>query len=122
MVYIDDIIIHSKDFDTHIQHIKAVLKTLQEAHIQVKHTKCKFATQEINYLGITINPRGIKPDKERLRKLLEKAVPTNKKELKNWLGIAGYWRIFVPSYAKKVRPLQLLTHSSNTSSLRSRNG
>ena len=109
LVYMDDVCIFSPDFDMHLQHIESVLQRLSAAGLKLRPDKCQFARDSIHYLGHVISSNGISPDPDKVVAVKEYPVPTNVKELRAFLGLSGYYRRFVKSYAKIATPLYNLT-------------
>jgi hypothetical protein len=101
LVFFDDILIYSKNYQEHIQHIALVLKRLQDHHWQVKQSKCAFAQQTIAYLGHLISAAGVSTDPEKIHTVKEWPVPTTAKELR----LSGYYRKFVKHYGIIAKPL-----------------
>ena len=107
--YLDDILIFSPDNETHLKHLKEVFQRLREADLKLKASKCNFFKKYIQYLGHLVSGEGIEPLPEKLESLKDMPPPTNPKEVKQFLGLAGYYRKFVPKYADIARPLTNLT-------------
>lgn len=111
LVYLDDIIIYSKDFSSHLRDLKEVLDRLVEAEILLKPSKCRFGVEQVEYLGHIVSARGIAPDPKKVAKLKEYPKPTCINELRAFLGFAGYYRRFIRHFAMIAEPLfQLLKH------------
>ena len=104
MMYLDDIIIFSQDEVQHLEHLEIVFSCLQEAGLKMKHSKCNFFKSEIYYLGHLILPEGISPLPNKLNSI--RHMPA--KEIKQFLGLTGYYRKFVPRFADISRPLTAL--------------
>ena len=109
MTYLDDIIIFSQDELQHLEHLEIVFGHLQEAGLKMKHSKCDFFKSEIHYLGHLISPEGISPLPNKLDSIRHMPVPNSAKEIKQFLGLTGYYRKFVPRFADISRPLTTLT-------------
>ena len=107
--YLDDILIFSQDNETHLKHLKEVFQRLREADLKLKASKCNFFKKHIQYLGHLVSGEGIEPLPEKLESSKEMPPPTNPKEVRQFLGLAGYYRKFVPKYADIARPLTNLT-------------
>ena len=107
--YLDDILILSPDNETHLQHLREVFQRLREADLKLKASKCNFFKKHIQYLGHLVSGEGIEPLPEKLESLKEMPPPTNPREVRQFLGLAGYYRKFVPKYADIARPLTNLT-------------
>ena len=105
MTYLDDIIIFSQDGLQHLEHLEIVFSRLREAGLKMKHSKCDFFKSEIHYLGHLISPEGISPLPNKLDSIRHMPVPNSTKEIKQFLGLTGYYRKFVPRFADISRPL-----------------
>ncbi len=104
-IYMDDLICFSKGIDEHIRRLSILLKRMQTHGLKLKAKKCSFAATNVNYLGHTISVDGITPDKERVEAVLEKPKPTNIREVKGFLGFAGFYRKFIQSFSRVAEPL-----------------
>ena len=105
MTYLDDIIIFSQDELQHLEHLEIVFSCLREAGLKMKHSKCDFFKSEIHYLGHLISPEGISPLPNKLDSIKHMPVLNSMKEIKQFLGLTGYYRKFVPRFADISRPL-----------------
>ena len=111
MAYLDDIIILSQNEEDHLQHIEAIFKKLKKADLKLKESKCDFFKKEIHYLGHLISVSGIQPLPEKLDSIRNMPKPRSPKEIKQFLGLTGYYRKFVPRFSDMARPLiKLLAH------------
>src|SRR5207249_3844252 len=108
VVYIDDILIYSKTFDEHLEHLERVFEKLREVKLMIKLKKCKFGEQNIEFLGHIIGRDGIKPDPEKIEKIKNLKAPNNLTELRSVLGLCSYYRRFVKNFSKIVKPLNKL--------------
>ena len=109
MTYLDDIIIFSQDESQHLKHLEIVFSRLREAGLKMKCSKCDFFKCEIHYLGHLISPEGISPLPNKLDSIKHMPAPNSTKEIKQFLGLTGYYRKFVPRFADISRPLTTLT-------------
>ena len=109
MTYLDNIIIFSKNESQHLEHLETVFSCLREAGLKMKWSKCDFFKSEIHYLGHLISPEGIHPLPNKLDCIQHMPVPKNVKESKQFLGLNGYYRKFIPRFADISRPLTTLT-------------
>ena len=107
--YLDDILIYSPDVPTHLVHMRQLFQRLREADLKLNREKCNFFKSHIQYLGHLISGEGIKPLPKKLESIKEMPPPTTPKEVKQFLGLIGYYRKFVPRFADVARPLTNLT-------------
>ena len=109
MTYLDDIIIFSDMEEEHLAHIEEIFRRLEAVDLKMKRSKCDFFKKHIHYLGHLISADGIRPLKDKLDMIRDMPAPRNSKEVKQFLGLAGYYRKFVPHFADLSRPLAQLT-------------
>ena len=111
MAYLDDIIIFSQNEQQHLKHIKIIFKKLKKAGLKLKESKCDFLKKEIHYLGHLISVNGTQPLHKRMDSIYNMPKPRSPKEIKQFLGLTGYYRKFVPKFSDMARPLtKLLAH------------
>ena len=107
--YLDDILIYSPDEETHLEHIKILFERLREADLKLKKSKCSFLKRHVQYLGHIISGEGITPVPEKLESVKKMPAPATPKEVKQFLGLIGYYRKFIPRFADIARCLTNLT-------------
>ena len=107
--YLDDIIIFSKTEEEHLKHVETIFERLKSAGLKLKLSKCEFFKKHIHYLGHLISDEGIQPLPEKLEAVRQMPPPVSAKEVKQFLGLVGYYRKFVPRFADISRPLTQLT-------------
>lgn len=103
--YIDDVVIFSNTWEEHLHHLDRVFQCLQKAGLTLKQSKCQFGLSDVYYLGYLIGGGGIQPDPQKVEAVLAYKQPETKSEVSAFLGLTGYYRKFVPSYASKAAPL-----------------
>ena len=93
----------------HLAHIEEIFKRLEAVDLKMKRSKCDFFKKHIHYLGHLISADGIRPLKDKLDSIRDMPTPCNSKEVKQFLGLIGYYRKFVPCFAALSQPLSKLT-------------
>ena len=109
MGYLDDIIIYSRCEKEHLEHLEEIFTRLKAAGLKLKLEKCCFFKKHIQYLGCLILADGIQPLPEKLESIAKMPPPRNPKEVKQFLGLVGYYRKFIPRFADISRVLTHLT-------------
>ena len=105
LVYLDDVLVLGKSFADHCTSLDMVLSRLYDAGIRLKLKKCKFFTNETNYLGHIISDNGIKPNPEKTRAIEQWKKPINIKDIRQFHGLISYYRKFIPNFARRAAPL-----------------
>ena len=107
-MYLDDILIIGKTFEDHLENVARVLDRLQEAGLKLKPSKCNFLLKQVQYLRHTISDLGISPDAKKVEAVKNFPKPTDLKSLRSFLGLASYYRRFIPGFTAKAKKLNLL--------------
>ena len=108
-VYIDDVIVFSSTVEEHLDHLLQVFERLRKIGLKLHPRKCSFTRPEVLYLGHIISSAGISPNPEKVKAVQDFRVPTNVRAVREFLGIAGYYRRFIPNFAKIAGSLHALT-------------
>uniref|UniRef100_A0A3Q1C3U8 Gypsy retrotransposon integrase-like protein 1 n=1 Tax=Amphiprion ocellaris TaxID=80972 RepID=A0A3Q1C3U8_AMPOC len=108
-VYLDDIVVASPTFEQHLVDLEEVLERLQTAGLSLKLKKCQFCLKDFTFLGYRITSSGISPDPDKVKAVKEFNVPTSVKNVRQFLGLTGYYRRFIQDYARHAEPLHALT-------------
>ena len=114
MGYLDDIIIFSKTEEEHLQHLEEIFVRLRKFGLKMKREKCSFFKKHIQYLGHLVSEKGFEPLPEKLESIRKMPAPRTAKEVKQFLGLIGYYQKFVPHFADISRPLTKLTRHNVT--------
>ena len=108
VVFIDDILVYSKDAQEHEHHLRIVLETLREKKLYVKLNKCDFWLKEVSFLGHIVSVEGIRVDHAKIEAVVNWKSPQNVTEVRSFLGLAGYYRRFVRGFSVIASPLTKL--------------
>ena len=110
VVYIDDILIFSKDKEEHLLHLHSVFEALQRHQYHIRLPKCEFLKEEVEFLGHRLNQHGISTQPEKVDSLQGWKTPfTTAKQIKSFLGAAAWYQGFIPHFASMAAPLYALT-------------
>jgi hypothetical protein len=105
VVFIDDILIYSKDEEEHKQHLRAVFERLRSHQLYAKFSKCEFWLKEVGFLGHILSEKGIAVDPSKVTAVLNWKTPATVTEVRSFLGLAGYYRRFIEGFSKKAKPM-----------------
>ena len=108
VVFIDDILMYSKDRENHDTHLRVVLETLRKEHLYAKLSKCEFWLDEASFLGHIVSKEGIRVDPKKIEVVVEWKPPRNVTEVRSFLGLAGYYRRFVKGFSMTAAPMTRL--------------
>jgi hypothetical protein len=106
--YIDDIIVFSKTFQEHKEHLRLVLGRLKAANLCISLSKCFFVSENIRYLGHVVSAEGVRPDPGKVNAVKQWPSPSSKGEVQSFLGLTSYYRKFIPNHASISAPLRQL--------------
>jgi predicted aspartyl protease len=110
--YVDDLLSYSMNFELHLKHLRALFERLKDTNIKVKTSKCKIACSELMFLGYKISDQGITIDESRTEILKKYPKPTKSKHVKQFLGLANFYRHFIKNFSDIVEPLNHLTRKN----------
>jgi hypothetical protein len=120
VVFIDDILIYSKNEEEHARHLRIVLTRLREHQLYAKFSKCVFWLEEIQFLGHVLSAKGIAVVPSKVKDILEWKPPTTVHQVRSFLGLAGYYRRFILDFSKLVKPITSLLKNDTKFSWSSR--
>ncbi|GJU10487.1 putative reverse transcriptase domain-containing protein [Tanacetum coccineum] len=112
IVFIDDILIYSKSRKEHEGNLKLILKLLKEEELYAKFSKCEFWLSKVQFLGHVIDSKGIHVDPAKIDSIKDWASPKTPTEIRQFLGLAGYYQRFIEGFLKIARPVMKLTQKS----------
>lgn len=111
LIYIDDVFILAENEEQGLERLADVLKTAEEYGLQINWKKCHFLEEQIDYLGHHISRNRISPSSDKVKAVKQFPIPTSVKRVQSFLGLAGYFRKFIPGFSRIAKPLSDLTKS-----------
>nr|ABA98065.2 retrotransposon protein, putative, Ty3-gypsy subclass [Oryza sativa Japonica Group] len=105
VVFIDDILIYSKNGEEHAEHLRLIMEKLRDHQLFAKFSKCEFWLDRVAFLGHVISSNGVKVDPSKVEAVLAWNPPKNVSEIRSFLGLAGYYRRFIEGFSKLARPM-----------------
>jgi len=109
LVYLDDIIVYSADVGEHIVRLEKLFERLRAANLKLKPSKCKLLRSELSFLGHVVSSKGVGTNPENISAVEDWPRPTDVKEVRSFLGLASYYRKFVPAFTALAAFLHALT-------------
>lgn len=103
--YLDDLVIVSEDFESHIGVLIRIASEFRKANLTLNITKSKFCVTKVNFLGYVIGYGGITTDPEKISSIRNWPVPKNLKQVRGFLGLAGWYRRFIDNFSTVVFPI-----------------
>jgi hypothetical protein len=113
VLFIDDILIYSRSMEEYEEHLRIVLQCLQEHQLYAKFIKCEFWIKEVPFLGHVVSPEQIVVEPDKVKEVSEWKPPTVVSEVWSFLGLAGYYRRFIPNFSKITKPITELLKKGN---------
>jgi hypothetical protein len=105
IVYLDDILIFSKNPEEHKEHLEKVLKRLQQYALYCNQKKCLFFQEQVNFLGYVVTPEGVEMDQSRIATVAEWPTPRSYRDVQIFIGFANFYRRFIHRYSRIIAPL-----------------
>ncbi|WVZ52533.1 LOW QUALITY PROTEIN: hypothetical protein U9M48_003581, partial [Paspalum notatum var. saurae] len=112
VVFIDDILVYSKNEKEHEEHLRIVLSRLREHKLYAKFSKCAFWLKEVAFLGHILSAKGVAVDPSKVEDVLNWKQPPTVTEIRSFLGLAGYYRRFIKDFSKIAKPMTALTQKN----------
>ena len=112
IVFIDDILIYSKSKEEHEEHLRLILELLKQEKLYAKFSKCEFWIPKVQFLGHVIDSEGVHVDPAKIESIKDWAAPTTPSEVRQFLGLAGYYRRFIEGFSKIAKSLTKLTQKN----------
>ncbi|GKC46534.1 putative reverse transcriptase domain-containing protein, partial [Tanacetum coccineum] len=112
IVFIDDILIYSKNKEEHEEHLKLILELLKKEELYTKFSKCEFWILKVQFLGYMIDSKGIHVDPAKIKSIKDWASPKSPTEIRQFLGLAGYYRRFIEGFYKIAKSMTKLTQKN----------
>ena len=109
ITYIDDCLVHSPNDEVHVDHLRQTMQKLRMYGLKINLEKTRLAARSVQYLGHTISADGVKPGKDKTAAVRDAKLPKNQKQVKSFIGLANFFRGFIPSFATRAAPLYALT-------------
>lgn len=105
LIYLDDILIYSVSLQEHCDRLRQVFRRLRSSNLKIQLDKTEFLRREISFLGHIITPEGVRPNPLKIDAITKFPLPKTRKEIKQFLGLLGYYRKFINNFAKLTKPL-----------------
>ena len=114
LIYLDDVIVFSKTPEEHLDRLKVVFEKLTEAGLKLKPSKCEFFRSEVTYLGHIVSKEGIATSPDKIQTIVDWKTPICVRDVRSFLGFAGYYRRFIKGFSKIAKPLHRLMSGLTT--------
>jgi len=108
-IFVDDLNVHSEEWQDHLQHLGAILSRLREVNLKLNLSKCCFAIGNVVFLGHVVSKEGIRPDPSKVDAVRGFPAPTTVTNVRSFLGLTGYYRKYIKGYSQLAGPLFELT-------------
>ncbi len=112
ITYVDDILCHSADHETHLEYLEQALLRLRKYNLKLNADKTIIAADEVTYLGYNLTGDGVSPSKDKLAAIRDVEPPKDVRGIREFVGLANYFRFLIPNFARRTAPLHALTKRS----------
>ncbi|MCG8079018.1 MAG: reverse transcriptase, partial [Candidatus Thiodiazotropha taylori] len=113
LIYLDDVIVFSKTFEAHLENLSEVFQRLQEANLKLNPKKCSLFCKKVSFLGHQVSEEGVATDPEKIQTVKNWPQMQNVKEVRQFIGLASYYRKYIPGFATICKPLHRLTEKDH---------
>ena len=114
LLYLDDIIVFSKTFEEHLANLKIILERLKAANLKLNPKKCSLLCTKVSFLGHEVSEEGISTDPAKVEAVRDWPQPKSATEVRQFVGLASYYRKFLPNFATICKPLHRLTEKNSS--------
>lgn len=114
LCYLDDIIVFGNTFDLALKNLQAVFNSLRKANLKLKPRKCVLFQNHVKFLGHVVSDQGISCDEDKIQTVLDWPIPSNVSEVRGFLGLAGYYRRFIPNFSTVSFAMTRLTQKNRS--------
>ena len=114
ITYFDDILIFSKDEESHVKHVEIVLDRLIKHNLAINEEKSQWTKTNVNFLGHSISQDGLRPTAVKITDIVNFTEPKSVDQVRSFLGICSFYRKFIPKFAQEAEPLYSLLHKRST--------
>jgi len=108
LAYIDDVLCYSASVEEHFVHLWEIFQRFRDSQMRLNPKKCNFLLSELIFLGNLLNAKGVGPDPDKVKAMLEFPIPTTQKKLKGALGMFQFYKKYIPGYSTIIIPLNRL--------------
>jgi hypothetical protein len=109
LIYLDDILIHSRTSQLHKKHLQIVFERLSAAGLTLRGKKCHIGLPKVSYLGHVFSGKGMEPETQKVEAIISWPTPTDLSKVRKFLGLASYYRRYIPGFSDIAEPLSALT-------------
>jgi transposase InsO family protein len=106
--YLDDIVVLGETFEQHLEVLQEVFRRLRAANLRLNPDKCQFGRRSLTYLGHVVTAAGIRTDPDKVAAIRQLATPKTLRQLRRFLGMASWYRRFIPDFSRIAAPLNRL--------------